>query len=65
MLNVYANYGAMFATVELTIRSISNGIAIAFDGEGSETRFNVEDVRNARPASGSPIGLYWNRRDAY
>lgn len=65
MLQVFANYGAMFPTVELTIKSIADGMATAIDHNGEETRFNVGEVRDSRPTKGSPIGLYWNRRDAY
>lgn len=65
MLKIFANYGAMFPMVELTIKSITNGVAIATDTDDSETYINVEDIRDSRPTSGSPIGIYWNSRDAY
>lgn len=61
MLTIYANYGAMFPTTELVIASMSNGIATTTDGQ----QISINDVRDARPTSGSPIGLYWNSRDAY
>lgn len=65
MMTVYANYGAMFATETLVVNSIFDGIATATNDEGETRTFNVNDVRHARPASGSPIGIYWNERDAY
>jgi hypothetical protein len=64
-MQVFANYGAMFPRQTLTIGLIANGIATATNEEGETTRFNVADVRNERPTSGSPIGIYWNERDAY
>jgi hypothetical protein len=60
-MTIYANYGAMFPTAELTIASIANGIATTVCGE----KINVADIRESRPTSGSPIGIYWNERDAY
>lgn len=65
MLKVYANYGAMFPRQELTINLMSEGMCFATNDEGTESRFQVEDVRSERPKSGSPIGIYWNERDAY
>lgn len=65
MLKVFANWGAMFATEELTVQSIADGIARAFNQEGDEHLFAIADVRNERPSGGSPIGLYWNELDAY
>ena len=60
-MTIFANYGAMFPTSELTIASIANGIAKTVCGQ----QINVNDIRHARPISGSPIGIYWNERDAY
>jgi hypothetical protein len=65
MLQVYANYGAMFPTYTLTIASIVEGIATATNQDGDTQTFNVNDIRAERPTSGSPIGIYWNERDAY
>lgn len=62
---VYANYGAMSPTYALTITSIIDGIATATDQDGGVQTFNVNGIRHARPTSGSPIGIYWNERDAY
>ena len=60
-MTIYANYGAMFPTTELTIALIADGIATTTDGQ----KISVNDIRDSRPTSGSPIGLYWNSRDAY
>ena len=65
MMTVYANYGAMFPTYTLTISSIIDGVATATDQDGGAQTFNVNDIRAERPESGSPIGIYWNERDAY
>ena len=65
MLQVFANYGAMSPTYTLTIASIVDGMATAIDQDGGKQIFNVNDIRAERPASGSPIGIYWNERDAY
>ena len=65
MLQVYANYGAMFPVYTLTINSIVDGMAAATDQDGGTQIFNVNDIRAERPASGSPIGIYWNEADAY
>lgn len=65
MLQVYANYGAMSPTYTLTIASIVEGMATAIDQDGGTQIFNVNDIRAERPVSGSPIGIYWNERDAY
>ena len=65
MLIVYANYGAMSPTYTLTIVSIEAGIATATDFNGETQHFNVNDIRSERPSKGSPIGIYWNERDAY
>jgi len=64
-MQVYANYGAMSPTYTLTINSIENGIATATDQNGGTQMFNVCEIRSERPTSGSPIGIYWNERDAY
>jgi hypothetical protein len=60
-MTIYANYGAMFPTASLTIAAMSDGIAITTDGQ----KISVDEIRHARPTSGSPIGIYWNERDAY
>ena len=65
MLQVFANYGAMFPTQTLTISMIAEGIATATNQDGETQKLNINDVRVSRPTSGSPIGLYWNERDAY
>lgn len=62
---VYANYGAMFPTYTLTVASIIDGIATATDQDGTAYTFNARDIRAERPASGSPIGIYFNEQDAY
>lgn len=61
MLTIFANYGAMFPTTELVIATLTDGFAITTDGQ----KINVNEIRHARPTSGSPIGLYWNEQDAY
>lgn len=65
MLTVYANYGAMSATETLTINSIVGGLARATNQDGEARTFSANDIRSERPAKGSPIGIYWNSRDAY
>lgn len=65
MLKVYANYGAMFPKEELTVHTLVDGNATATNQDGETRNFNVNDIRAERPASGSPIGIYWNERDAY
>lgn len=65
MLKVYANYGAMFPIEELAVTSIVAGVATAANYEGETRSFNIDEIRNDRPASGSPIGIYWNEKDAY
>ena len=62
---VYANYGAMSPTYTLTIAAIVDGIATATDQDGETYTFNARDIRAERPASGSPIGIYFNEQDAY
>lgn len=65
MLQVYATYGAMFGIETLTVKSIVDGNATATNNDGETRTFNVNDIRAERPQSGSSIGVYWNRRDAY
>lgn len=66
MLKVYANYGAMYPIEELTIQSLRDGFATAISNIGDEIRtFSVDQIRDAKPSSGSPIGIYWNEMDAY
>jgi hypothetical protein len=60
-MKIFANYGAMSATAQLNISKLSDGIATTTDGQ----TIKVSDIRSERPASGSPIGLYWNEQDAY
>ena len=65
MLTIYANYGAMSPVYELAVKSLSNGQAVVVGEDGYEQKINIDEVRHERPKSGSPIGLYWNERDAY
>lgn len=65
MIQVYANYGAMYPTETLTVHTIADGIGQATNQFGEGRRVEFATVRDSRPASGSPIGLYWNEMDAY
>jgi hypothetical protein len=62
---IYANYGAMFPTQTLAVKAISAGFITATHEDGHEEKIDLARVRDSRPTSGSPIGLYWNERDAY
>lgn len=65
MLTVYANYGAMFPKEVLTVFEIVDGRASATNEDGETRSFEVSSIRAERPASGSPIGIYWNEMDSY
>jgi hypothetical protein len=63
-LKIYGQYGAYFPVAVLVVKSLSNGKAVVEHEDGHEQVIDISEVRDARPASGSPIGLYWNERDA-
>jgi hypothetical protein len=64
-LKIYANYGAMHPRQSLVVKSCDGEFLVAQHDDGFEQKIRLSDIRKAKPASGSPIGLYWNERDAY
>lgn len=62
---VYANFGAMHPVQTLRLRELSKGIATLVDGQGGEITVTISEIRESRPETGSPIGYYFNKKDAY
>jgi len=63
---LYANYGAMFPTVEGTVTNVDkNGLVEFVDEDGERYHVHVDAIRSERPSSGSPIGVYFNEFHAY
>lgn len=57
---LFANYGAMYPTLNLTVVDFDGMFVVAEESDGEVTRVNFENIKEygTTSANGSPIGVF-------